>query len=54
MTPITPPVYIHHGPAGSGTNSVGPTATNMVRKINRKLVPIMKLRNEVVKLCCEY
>jgi hypothetical protein len=47
---MTPPVYIHHGPAGKGTSSVGPSAISKNRKITRKAVPMMKLRKEVVKL----
>jgi hypothetical protein len=47
---MTPPVYIHHGPAGKGTSSVGPSAISMNRKITRKAVPIIKLRRDVVKL----
>jgi len=50
MTPIVPPVYIHHGPAGSGTTSDRFTKTPIERKITKKVVPIMKFRKDVAKL----
>jgi hypothetical protein len=48
---MVPPIYIHHGPAGSETISALFINMPMARKITRKLVPIMKLSREVVKLC---
>jgi hypothetical protein len=50
ITPITPPVYIHQGPAGNGESSVDPKIINSARKISRNVVPIMKFNKEVVKL----
>jgi hypothetical protein len=50
ITPIVPPVYIHQGPDGNEINSARLKMTPIVKKITKKVVPIMKLSHEVAKL----